>query len=64
MRVPYLVPWKGRIPAGKTYDRPVISLDVIPTPLEATGVMPLADYKLDGVKFMPFLSDREINWFQ
>ena len=30
MRVPYLVQWKGKLPAGKTYDQPVIQLDIHP----------------------------------
>ena len=54
IRVPYLVQWKGHLPAGKTYDRPVISLDVIPTALGAAGATPLADYELDGVNLLPF----------
>ena len=37
IRVPFLVQWKGRIPAGKTYDQPVISLDILPTALAAAG---------------------------
>ena len=28
IRVPFLVQWKGRLPAGATYDRPVSSLDL------------------------------------
>lgn len=55
VRVPYLVQWKGHLPAGKTYDRPVISLDVIPTALAAASVDPLLDYPLDGVNLLPFL---------
>ena len=46
--------WKGHLPAGKTYDRPVISLDVIPTALGAAGAPPLADYELDGMNLLPF----------
>ena len=56
IRVPYLVQWKGHLPAGKTYDRPVISLDVIPTALGAAGATPLANYELDGVNLLPFFN--------
>ena len=41
IRVPFLVQWKGRIPAGKVYDRPVISLDIASTALGAAGVKPV-----------------------
>ncbi|MCX7826754.1 MAG: sulfatase-like hydrolase/transferase, partial [Verrucomicrobiae bacterium] len=33
IRVPFLVQWKGVLPAGKTYNRPVSSLDILPTAL-------------------------------
>ena len=57
IRVPFLVQWKGRIPAGKVYDHPVIALDIHPTCLAAAGgpsEIP-ADKPLDGVNLLPFL---------
>jgi arylsulfatase A-like enzyme len=54
IRVPYLVQWKGRIPAGKTYDQPVIQLDFHSTALAAAGVE-AKDAKLDGVNLLPYL---------
>lgn len=56
IRVPFLAQWKGRIPAGKTYDPPVISLDILPTALAAAGVKTQADRKLDGANLLPFLT--------
>lgn len=53
IRVPWLVQWKGHLPAGKTYDQPVIQLDILPTALAATG-NPLRD-QVDGVNLLPFL---------
>ena len=38
IRVPYFVQWKGTLPAGKVYDRPVSTLDIVPTALAAAGV--------------------------
>ena len=61
IRLPYLVQWKGHIPARKTYDRPVISLDVIPTALAAAGAKPLPNYDLDGVNLLPFLKGEKTN---
>jgi arylsulfatase A-like enzyme len=56
IRVPFFVSWKGRLPAGKTYDKPVIQLDLNATALGAAGIEQQADWKLDGVNLGPFLS--------
>ncbi|MBA4065980.1 MAG: sulfatase [Isosphaera sp.] len=55
IRVPYFVQWKGTLPAGKEYDRPVSTLDILPTALAAAGAKPPADRALDGVNLLPFL---------
>ena len=57
IRLPFLMQWKGQIPAGKVYDAPVISLDILPTILAAAGIRPPADTPLDGVNLLPFLKD-------
>ncbi|MFM7138626.1 MAG: sulfatase-like hydrolase/transferase [Planctomycetota bacterium] len=58
-RVPFLVQWKGRIPAGLTYEPPVMNLDVVPTVMAATGI-PVADAdRVDGVNLLPFLDGNE-----
>jgi len=38
IRVPFAMQWPGKIPAGKVYDKPVISLDIMSTALGAAGV--------------------------
>ena len=55
VRVPFLVQWKGRLPAGKDYDHPVIGLDVSPTALAAAGVAAKPEWKFDGVDLLPHL---------
>ncbi len=55
IRVPFLVQWKGVLPAGKVYDRPVSSLDILPTALASAGVDSIADQPLDGVDLLPYL---------
>jgi arylsulfatase A-like enzyme len=55
IRVPFLVRWKGRLPAGKVYDLPVIQLDIHATALAAAGVDARPAWKLDGVDLLPFL---------
>jgi len=57
IRVPYLVQWKGRIPAGKTFDNPVIQLDFHPTAMAAAGVE-AKDAKFDGVNLLPHLEGK------
>ena len=58
IRVPYMVQWKGRIPAGKVYDQPVISLDIHPTAVAAAGGSIPASAKLDGVNLLPHLAGK------
>lgn len=55
IRVPFFVQWKGVLPAGKVFDPPVISLDIVPTVLAAAGSAAGADANLDGVNVLPAL---------
>ncbi|WP_435020143.1 sulfatase-like hydrolase/transferase [Tundrisphaera sp. TA3] len=56
IHVPFVASWKGKLPAGRVYDKPVIQLDILPTALAAAGVAPKPDWKLDGVDILPFLA--------
>jgi arylsulfatase A-like enzyme len=56
IRVPFIVQWKGHIPAGKVYDQPVIQLDIHPTVLAAVGIDLPTEVKLDGVNLLPYLT--------
>lgn len=58
VRVPFFLRWPGRLPAGKTYDQPVIQLDLLPTFLAAAGVKPPSDLRLDGVDLLPYLTGK------
>ena len=55
-RVPFFTQWKGKLPAGKTYESPVQNLDVLPTIITAAGGQVDPAWKLDGVDLMPFLT--------
>ncbi|TSA32031.1 MAG: sulfatase [Verrucomicrobiaceae bacterium] len=55
IREPFVIQWKGRLPAGKTFDTPVSSLDLLPTALAAAGAKPLPETELDGVNLLPQL---------
>ena len=56
VRVPFLIAWPGRIPAGRSDDRPVSSLDVFATSLGAAGVPMPTDKKYDSVNLLTFLT--------
>ena len=56
IRIPYLVQWKGTLPAGKVYSKPVITLDIVPTAVTAAGGEPAKN--LDGVDLVPHLAGK------
>ena len=59
IRVPFVLSWKGKLPAGKVYDQPVIQLDVLPTALAAAGVPVKSGWELDGVDLIPHLTGQQ-----
>ena len=56
IRVPFMVQWPGRIPKGKTYDRPVITTDIFATTFAAAGVAIPKKRKLDSVNILPYIN--------
>jgi arylsulfatase A-like enzyme len=48
IKVPFLVSWPGRLPAGTVDDRLVATIDVKPTVLAAAGIRPDPDDTVDG----------------
>ena len=65
IRVPFLVRWKGKLPAGKVSDYPVSSLDLAATARAAAGLS--ADPRLDGIDLVPALTaasppKRTLHW--
>ena len=56
IRIPFLMQWKKHLPCGKTEDRPVISLDILPTALAAGGIKPPEDARLEGINLLPYLT--------
>jgi arylsulfatase A-like enzyme len=58
LRVPALICWPNRIPAGRTSGQVMITMDWFPTLLEATSTVPHADYPIDGVSLLPILTGR------
>jgi arylsulfatase B len=56
IRVPFMLQWPGVLPAGRTYPRPVSSMDIYPTAVRAAGGTPAAG--LDGVDLAPYLTGK------
>lgn len=54
IRVPLFAQWKGVLPAGKTYEQPINSLDVTATALAVGGAMPSDGAAIDGVNLVPY----------
>lgn len=57
IRVPFIMKWPGKLPAGVTYENPVISLDFAPTFIAAAGGNVMEDDNLDGVNLIPWLTN-------
>jgi arylsulfatase A-like enzyme len=58
IRVPCVLRFPGRLPAGKVSEQPGISMDLTATVLAACGVSPPAERKLDGMDLLPILSGK------
>jgi len=58
IRVPFIFRWPARIPAGKTYSQPIISLDVYATAVAAAGQRLPKDRQIDGVDLLPYLEGK------
>lgn len=56
IRVPLVVRWPGRVPAGTVSGVPTVSMDFFPTFLDAAGLAPAPSVPLDGTSLMPVLS--------
>jgi hypothetical protein len=67
-RVPAIVRWPGRIPAGQVTAQAAITMDWTATILAVTGTSPDPSYPLDGENLLPVCTgeravyDRELFW--
>ncbi len=57
IRVPGIIAWPGKLPAGSVYQHPLSTLDLLPTFVAAGGGDPTSIEGLDGVDLVPFLQD-------
>lgn len=56
IKVPFVIRWPEKLPSGKTFDFPIISLDIFPTVLAAAGINKSFAKPLDGVNLIPYLT--------
>ncbi len=58
IRVPYVMTWKGHLPAGTKYSKPVSTLDFTPTFLAAGGFDVKGMQGVEGVNLLPYLNGK------
>ncbi len=57
IRIPYLVQWKGNLPAGEVYDQPVSSIDIFATASSVAGAN--TPKQVEGIDLIPFLNGQK-----
>jgi arylsulfatase A-like enzyme len=68
IRTPWVVSWPARFKGGRKISTPVISLDILPTTLDALGVAGAGNTPFDGKSLLPLLTggertlDRVLYW--
>ena len=56
IRTPFIVSWPKRFAGGRTINTPVVSLDILPTALDALGIKSLSEHRFDGKSLLPLLT--------
>ncbi len=62
VRVPFLMRWPGRLPAGRSIPALAAHIDVFPTLLDLCGIEQPPGPPLDGVSLKPLLAGAERSW--
>jgi arylsulfatase A-like enzyme len=62
VRSPLYLHCPSKLTPGKTSDRVVAHIDILPTVLEACGTKPPGDVALDGRSFWPLLTEKDAAW--
>lgn len=55
LRVPFIMRWPGKLPAGKVTDEFITALELVPTLLSATGTPTPEGIDMDGFDMLPIL---------
>ncbi|MBV4359118.1 sulfatase-like hydrolase/transferase [Pinibacter aurantiacus] len=61
IKVPYIMSYADKIPAGATYQSPVSTLDIFSTAVGVAGIAAPAGKVYDGVNLLPFVSGENSN---
>ncbi len=62
IRAPLWAHWPARLKAGYTCDTLSAHIDLLPTILDACGVKPPKDLRLDGRSILPLLEGKQVDW--
>lgn len=57
IRVPCLMRWPDKLPAGVVTAQPAITMDLTATFIAAAGARPPSGYQLDGINLLPHIAD-------
>ncbi|MCP3933023.1 MAG: sulfatase-like hydrolase/transferase [Bacteroidetes bacterium] len=60
IRVPFAIRWKGVIPVGQSYEKPISSLDIMATIVAQAGVRVNPLRPLDGVDLIPYVTGMNV----
>ena len=58
IRIPFMMKWKGHVPAGTRYEYPVSSTDIFATSVAAAGGVLPSDREYDGVDLVPYVTGK------
>ena len=61
INVPFMMKWSNQLPAGQVFSKPVISMDIFASALNAANVELPKDRKYDGVNLLPFIHGENLN---
>jgi arylsulfatase A-like enzyme len=56
LRIPAIIRWPARLPSGVVSDQVMITMDWLPTLLDAACAAPHQDYPPDGISLLPMLT--------
>jgi arylsulfatase A-like enzyme len=57
IRTPFIVSWPAMFPGGRIQNTPVMSLDILPTAVDAVGALP-DNHQFDGKSLLPLLTGK------
>ncbi len=62
LRVPFIIKWPGRVPAGKVNDSQGSFTDILPTLCELTGLPAPSDRSIDGENLLPLFTGQIVTY--